>query len=407
MGKVAELAQDKLDENDTPPLKLNIGGGDPEDENYVERKGYELVDRSVGKEAYPLDYKDGSAAEVYASHVLEHFPRSLVLEALKEWHRVLEPGGRIYIAVPDFDYLVNNYKSGGMTTNIQPYLFGGQTGPDDIHYCAFNRETLTTLLYGAGFENIRPFPSESTDCSQIDCSLNLMATKPLSDERTLSSVGGVLAAPRFGPTMHFRCQQTLSALSIPIEIIEGCFWWQQLSEGMEKHLEQGIEFVLTMDYDSVFTEHQVLELYRLLKAYPEFDALCALQSKRGGAKVLLAELPESIGETGEDVFDMPVTRILTGHFGLTMFRGDALREQPRPWMNPLPNKEGRWANENIDADISFWMHWLEQERKLGVASHVAIGHIQEMVTWPDENFEPIHQHMQDYADNGMPANVRH
>lgn len=385
---------------DSEPLKLNIGSKD------TEMPGFTAVDRKFGQEAYPLDFPDESAVEIYASHILEHFPRGLVLEVLKDWFRVLKPGGRIRVAVPDFDRLVDGYRSGGMTTNIQPFIFGGQTDTNDVHYCAFNKETLTTLLYGAGFEGIRPFQAEYEDASQIDCSLNLMASKPLSDERELSKVGAVLAAPRFGPTMHFRCHKTLADLRIPIEIIEGCFWWQMLSEGMEKHLERGCEFVLTMDYDSVFEKDQVLELYRLLKAYPEFDAVCALQSKRGGSRVLLAELPDEIKEVGEDVFDQPLTQILTGHFGLTLFRGDALREQPRPWMTPLPNNDGRWVDGNIDVDIDFWRRWLANDRKLGVASHVAIGHIQEMVTWPDQNFGPIHQHMQDYADNGIPANVR-
>lgn len=402
MSKAAEpqIESWQRDAEGQLPLKLNLGSKD------VEIEGYTNVDRQLGTEVYPLEYADAIAEEIYASHILEHLPRALIPKALKDWMRVLKPGGRIRIAVPDFDWVVESYRSNS-PERIQSYVVGGQLDENDVHYALFTRDVLTALMSGAGIECIRRFEAEYNDCSKLECSLNLEGTKPTTSDRELSNVGAVLAAPRFGPTMHFRCQQALSELHIPITIIEGCYWWQMLSEGMEKHLENGCEYVLTMDYDSVFGAGQVRELYRTLKAYTEYDAICALQSKRGGAKVLFAELPPELGGTGKSVFNRPVTQIMTGHFGLTMFRGDALREQPRPWMEPIPGVGGRWSGEGqIDADISFWKSWAEHGRKLGLANHVPIGHIQEMVTWPDENFEPLFQYMQDYADNGMPADVR-
>ena len=36
---------------------------------------------------------DGSVELIYASHVLEHFGRRTYMQALKEWRRVLAPGG--------------------------------------------------------------------------------------------------------------------------------------------------------------------------------------------------------------------------------------------------------------------------------------------------------------------------
>ena len=45
-------------------LRLNIGAGS------VAIDGYTPVDRSVGKEAFPLDYEDDSVDEIRASHIL-------------------------------------------------------------------------------------------------------------------------------------------------------------------------------------------------------------------------------------------------------------------------------------------------------------------------------------------------
>jgi predicted SAM-dependent methyltransferase len=43
---------------------------------------------------------------IYASHLLEHLPhRSKVGNALREWRRVLRPGGEIMISVSDFEVL--------------------------------------------------------------------------------------------------------------------------------------------------------------------------------------------------------------------------------------------------------------------------------------------------------------
>src|SRR5688572_6478135 len=74
------------------PLRLNIGCSDKL------QPGETGVDRTLGSEAYPLDYPDNAADSIYASHVLEHFPHEKVGDVLTDWVRVLKPGGTIKIA---------------------------------------------------------------------------------------------------------------------------------------------------------------------------------------------------------------------------------------------------------------------------------------------------------------------
>ena len=56
-----------------------------------------------------LEYKDDQVDLIYASHVIEYFDREEVVDILKEWHRVLVPGGTLRIAVPDFEAMANGY----------------------------------------------------------------------------------------------------------------------------------------------------------------------------------------------------------------------------------------------------------------------------------------------------------
>ena len=49
----------------------------------------------------PLPFEDNTFDLVYASHVLEHIPWYKVEEVVKEWVRILKPGGVLEVWVPD------------------------------------------------------------------------------------------------------------------------------------------------------------------------------------------------------------------------------------------------------------------------------------------------------------------
>lgn len=60
----------------------------------------------------------------------------------------------MYIAVPDFDKLVQMYReSGNEATKIQPFLMGSQGNPFDFHKNFFNRKSLFSILESVGFKN--------------------------------------------------------------------------------------------------------------------------------------------------------------------------------------------------------------------------------------------------------------
>jgi SAM-dependent methyltransferase len=154
---------------------------------------------------------------IRASHVLEHFPHGQIADVLKEWVRVLKPGGELRIAVPNFEWIAENYVA-GQPINTQGYVMGGQIDEADFHKAIFDKRSLTRQLAGAGLMLIREWKSELQDCAALPVSLNLCGTKPHQSE---ISVSAVMSMPRLAFTDNMfsasrRCRRSASScVSIP------------------------------------------------------------------------------------------------------------------------------------------------------------------------------------------------
>jgi predicted SAM-dependent methyltransferase len=392
------------------PVRLNLGAGD------VEVDGYTAIDRKFGTEVYPLEYEDDSVDEIRASHVLEHFAHQEVFTVVKHWVDKLKPGGRLRIAVPDFQSLSKRYLD-GEPINIQGYVMGGHVDENDYHGAIFDHETLAEVFATAGLERIGPWQDDVPDCSSLDISLNVQGFKPTRDLATIpyGKVTGVLSSPRFGPFAHVRCAfLALAKLQVPYQVCMGAYWHQVLSETMERQLTRDPppDYILVFDYDSIFSAQDILELYRLGEAYPEADAICAVQSRRGDDHVLFTTMKGEGKQPGETVsqwfadFQRNLTQVFSGHFGCTLFRATSLRSHNRPWMKPCPDSDGRWGEGKVDADMDFWRNWRMDGKTLYLANHVVIGHLQELVTWPGKDYKPVFQHLPDYETEGIPSEVK-
>lgn len=151
-------------------IKLNLGSRDRSMSGWtnVDCDPHEGVD-VVGRIEDLKSWADGSVSEIYASHCLEHLPHPQTLPCLKEWARVLRPGGVLYVAVPDFARVVEIYHKTGMQNWIVNYLFGDQGYPTAFHYAGFDFKRLEGLLRQAGFvevSRVERFPvGPDLDCS--------------------------------------------------------------------------------------------------------------------------------------------------------------------------------------------------------------------------------------------------
>jgi predicted SAM-dependent methyltransferase len=137
-------------------------------------------------------FKDNSVDLIYASHVIEHFPRGQIKTALKEWLRMLKPGGVLRFGVPNFDELIRMYqKSGNDIDSIVNQLMG-QDGEWDDHHSIWNKEYAEKILKEVGYAEVRTWDVLTADHhtftdktnrvyevngEQIPFSLNLEAVK--------------------------------------------------------------------------------------------------------------------------------------------------------------------------------------------------------------------------------------
>ena len=133
-------------------------------------------------------FETGSVSSIVASHILEHFPFKQAPLVLKEWYRVLEPGGILYIAVPDFARAVYLATQHGLNDWLVALIHGDQEYPGAFHFASYDEHRLKNYLKTAGFFDITrvdELPKHApNDCSMLhstwdgkSVSLNLTAVK--------------------------------------------------------------------------------------------------------------------------------------------------------------------------------------------------------------------------------------
>jgi hypothetical protein len=385
-------------------IRLDLGAGP------LSPPGYRPLGSINGTAIYPLPFADGSVDAIRASHVLEHFPHAEVPEVLADWTRALKPGGTLRIAVPDFKAIAEGYLAGRQLPT-EGFLMGGQVDGRDFHHALFDADHLKRLLAGAGLVLLAPWRSELDDCAALPISLNLGGTKPRAPEPTVSAV---MTTPRLGfNDMWCSAITALPKLNIDLTNISGAFWDQSLTLAFEQELERGrADYLLALDYDSVFHAGHVARLVQLAMVHPEIDAIAPLQASRHEAKPLFglsAETPVvSVTDNGRQAeveraaFETELVPVRQAHFGLTLIRADSLRRLPRPWFLGRPNAEGAWKDGKVDPDIHFWRAWEAAGLRLSLAPRVVIGHLELMVRWPDESMRPIWQQARDWAAQQRP-----
>lgn len=177
-------------------IKLHIGGKEP----HPEWKILDIEERPevdfIGNAADLEQFEDESIDAIYASHVLEHFHHSLnneLIETLQEWYRILRPGGKLYISVPDLQVLCWLYLNPNLTPLERHYLmriiFGAHSNEYDVHKVGFDFDILAMYLAEVGFEECDRVSEFGlfNDCSSMRLmdtliSLNVIATKAIDSE---------------------------------------------------------------------------------------------------------------------------------------------------------------------------------------------------------------------------------
>ena len=141
-------------------IKLNIGCGwrnFGSEWIHIDGGDYDHLDyNNITK----LEFNDDSVDLIYASHVLEYFDINQAKEALREWRRVLKPGGELRVAVPDFEAMNILYHNGKVKLkDIIGPLYGRMPMGDKMiyHKTTYDYESLYLLLYELAYNNIKRY----------------------------------------------------------------------------------------------------------------------------------------------------------------------------------------------------------------------------------------------------------
>ncbi len=142
------------------PVKLNLGSGNKRFKDYIS------CDRFPGKEVdqvFSLDripYPDNSVLAIHCEHALEHLCHDDARRALREWLRVLQPGGEVILKMPDLEACCKGFLQAQSRSERDWFrltIYGAQRPQGDepiegqIHYTGFAGTEIVGEIEEAGF----------------------------------------------------------------------------------------------------------------------------------------------------------------------------------------------------------------------------------------------------------------
>lgn len=136
-------------------VRLNIGAGGKVIEGW---RSVDLAgDPDIRADVRELPLPDGYADEAMAIHVLEHLYRWDAPAALAEWRRVLKPGGRMAVEVPDIVKCCQNVLNNLGDRKGVWGLFGDPSYQEElmVHRWCWSAHELVEAMKAAGFRKVR------------------------------------------------------------------------------------------------------------------------------------------------------------------------------------------------------------------------------------------------------------
>ena len=206
-------------------------------------------------------------------------------------------------------------------------------------------------------------------------------------------VAAVMTAPRYEcVAARSRIERSLNQAGIPLTISGGVFYGQCMQE-MFEGLVGKIDYVLTVDFDSMFLPKHVMRLLSIIAQEDHIDAIAAIQPMRGKGRILASRQKDN-----QIDWDGRPLKADTLHFGLTVIDVAKLAEVPKPWFFAQPDPNGSWNDGRCDSDTWFWRQW----EKAGFSAYLdpgcRLGHLEEMVSVFDSKLQLQHYYPKQWSD---------
>lgn len=101
-----------------------------------------------------LPFAEGSFDEVHSNHSLEHIPYFATETVLREWTRVVKPGGLLRVAVPDMGWAAEQILQGSLSVGVMALIYGSQANEWEAHRAGFTLPSLAGWLQNVGLEAV-------------------------------------------------------------------------------------------------------------------------------------------------------------------------------------------------------------------------------------------------------------
>lgn len=146
-------------------VKLNLGCGDRLEKGYINIDAYNPA-ADMKANAVKLPLPNDWADEIMSMHMFEHLSPYDVMDALAEWKRVLKPGGRLILEMPDIMAMCKEFVDPATSKGKRYELlncFYGTTQIAHPHLWGWYPEILADHLWNAGYRNIIECALQYTD----------------------------------------------------------------------------------------------------------------------------------------------------------------------------------------------------------------------------------------------------
>lgn len=134
-------------------VKLNLGAGRKRPEGFI---NVDLSGADVNCDIRSLPFPDDHADEIMAIHVAEHAYQHEIVAMIREWLRVLKPGGHMALELPCFDKVVKYIRENDVLDDrmVRWPLFGQpethKDGEPAVHKYCWTRAEFKKMLEYAG-----------------------------------------------------------------------------------------------------------------------------------------------------------------------------------------------------------------------------------------------------------------